>query len=166
MGVDQSALQKFLRDILIALAAAATIAVVGQGNATILGTLQLGWFEVTFLWSLCAVLVVTRLALPALGNWWRWRNLDWEDFKNLENDARAVREHYQRRNFSETAEVQVRHHATEQSHDLMVHLELLGVRFPTADPDVDLYDALARLIKLMQRGDLKTARKLYPPKNV
>ena len=164
MGRDDNALQGVLRDLLIALSIAVTIEFIRQGDATILGTLKVGRFEVTFLWSLCVILVVTRFAMPLLVDSWRKRYLDWDDFKNLEEDARGVREDFQQRRHTADSDEKDSQYATQRHNDLRVHLDLLRIHMPSAhdDPTINLFDEMARLIKLMQRGDLKNARKRYP----
>ena len=160
MSTD-STIHKYLRDILIALTAAATVEVIRRGDATVLGTFQLDYFEVTLLWSLCAVFLVTRTIIPRLNDWWTRRRLDWDDFRNLEEDARAVRNDF-RHPDKVNATQESRNDALERTHDLEVHLRLLGVQIFNRGNDFDLYDGLATLIKLMQRGDLRQARKLFP----
>ena len=116
-----------------------------------------------FLWSLCVVLFVTRFALPLSVERWQRRqwNLDREDFKNLEALAREVRDDYVQQRFDTAADEQERY-AIVRQYDLQVRLQLVGVHVPFDGSGVNLFDAMARLIQLMQRDDLKTARELYP----
>ena len=128
---------------------------------SVLGALQIGYFEVAFLVALCVVMVLAR-ALPWLDDrLFGARRRDREDFRSLAGDAKKVREGYamapERRAALPEAE---RLKASDEHHDLEVHLELLGVHFFFRDQN--LYRDLALLIKLMERGDLKKARQQWP----
>ena len=151
--------------ILISLTAAALWGLVQGESMSVLGTLQIGLFEVAFLVALSVVMVITgifKLIGPRIDAWWFGPGRrDREDFSNLLGDATGVRAGYVHRSHSgPPAEQAAKAEVLHQEHDLQIHLELLGVRFFYKDQP--LFRDLALLIKLMQRGDLKQARKRWP----
>ena len=85
-------------EILVSLTAAALYGVLSGKGASVLGTLQIGSFEVAFLVALCGVMIFSRLILPLASEWWESRSLesklDREDFKGLVEDTKKVKAHY------------------------------------------------------------------------
>ena len=145
----------------MALTAAATFEVLKEEQPDVLGSFQLGSFELYLLWSLCAVLLLTRIVIPQFNEWQRNRHLDWDDFHALEKAARLVRNGYLRGPVKNLPlEKQGETLVAEQ--DLKIHLRLLGVGF-YGEKRPDVVTDMALLIKLMQRRDLKTARRMFPP---
>ena len=59
-----SPVRKHLVEFLVALTAAATFEVLKEEQPDVLNTLRLGSFELYMLWSLCAVLLLSRIAIP------------------------------------------------------------------------------------------------------
>ena len=148
--------------ILVSLAAAALWGFVQGESMSVLGAVQIGYFEVAFLVALCVVMILTKVILPWLDGWLlEPGRRDREDFNNLLEDAKGVRAEYVHRSHSEQPSGEAeRAEALHQEHDLQTHLELLGVRFFYRDQP--LFRDLALLIKLMQRGDLKQAQERWP----
>ena len=155
-----SPVRKHLVEFLVALTAAATFEVLQEEQADVLGTLQIGSFELYMLWSLCAVLLLSRIAIPRFNEWQRSRYLDWDDFQALEKDARRVRDRYLRGPVKDLPE-EKRRETLVAEQDLKIHLRLLGVGF-YGERGPDVVTDMALLIKLMQRRDLATARKMFP----
>ena len=158
---DTGPVRKHLVEFLLALTAAATFEVLKEERPDVLGSFQLGSFELYLLWSLCAVLLLTRIVIPWITEWRRNQWLDWDDFHALEKDARLVRDGYLRGPVKTLPEEEQRKTLIAEQ-DLKIHLQLLGVGF-YGEKSTDAVTDMARLIKLMQRRDLKTARRMFPP---
>ena len=155
-----SPVRKHLVEFLVALTAAATFEVLKEEQPDVLNTLRLGSFELYMLWSLCAVLLLSRIAIPRFNEWRRSRYRDWDDFQALENDARSVRDGYLRGSVKDLPEKEQRETLIAEQ-DLKIHLQLLGVGF-YGEHGPDVVTDMALLIKLMQRRDLATARRRVP----
>ena len=148
--------------ILVSLAAAALWGFVQGESMSVLGTLQIGYFEVAFLVALCVMMVLARVVLPWLNGWLlEPGRRDREDFSSLVGDAKKVREGYDRgSDYYKGLPKEEKDKAINEQHDLEVHLQLLEVQFFTEGQN--LFRDLALLIKLMERGDLQQARKRWP----
>lgn len=154
--------RKPIVDFLLALTAAATFEALRSGDTSVMGTLEIGQFELTFLWALCGVLFVTRVLVPRIDKWWESRNLDYKDFEALLEDAQNLRESYNKKTpLRERPEEEQRRDILEET-DLDTHLQLLGVYFFGRPGDRNMFRDMALLIKLMKRGDLKGAQKRWP----
>ena len=155
-----SPVRKHLVEFVVALTAAATFEVFNEEQSDVLGTFQLGSFELYVLWSLCVVLFLSRIAIPWFTEWQRSCYLDWDDFHALEKDARLVREGYLRGPVRDLP-AEKRAETLVAETDLKIHLRLLRVG-SYGEHGRDLVTDMALLIKLMQRRDLTTARRMFP----
>ena len=153
--------RQFLAELLVAVTAAATVEVLKEERADILGSFQRGSFELYLLWSLCVLLLLTRVAAPFLKEWWKNRHPDWDDFRALETDARSVRHGYLHDRIADLPK-EKRAETVVEEHDLKIHLRLLRVGFYSGENGRDVVTDMALLIKLMQRRDLRTARRMFP----
>ena len=155
-------LRKPIVDFLLALTAAATFEALRSGDTSVMGALEIGQFELTFLWALCGVLFVTRVVVPRIDQWWESKNLDYKDFEALITDAHKVRDSYNKRTpLLERPEEEQRRDILEEA-DLDTHLQLLDVYFFGRPGERNMFRDMSLLIKLMKRGDLKGAQRRWP----
>ena len=135
-------------DVLLAFTIAATFEAIQREVADVAGYFKIGSFELALLWSLCGVLLVTRILIPRINE---RRRVDRDEFRGLAKQAREV--WHDSGEHLEGDERESHEHAKTL---LTVHLRLLRVGFPDRESDTVL------LITLMERCDLAKARKLLP----
>lgn len=146
-----------LLQILISLTAAALYGCLQGENVSVFGTLQIGSFEVAFLVALSVLMLV-----PYLHHWLsKSAEQDRDDFASLIDDARKLRaQHYHDTAHDKPLPTAHNNRLLREEQDLDIHLQLLRIYF--FKERHSLYHDLPRLIKLMQRRNLRQAQKLWP----